>query len=263
VVFWRHRNRYNQQWSVRDIVISPTLCIIKLQLNCLSVFARTSINMADPNTEFVELEERTADNVYVALTSHPLQISSTLDRVRSPSAGALVLFAGTTRDSFDNKPVQNLTYTSYTPLALRSMLSICQTLLQKYPITKIAMIHRLGEVPIGEESILIAVSSPHRQEAWRAGEEALELCKEKVEVWKLETFKEGGGVWRANRDGKAGVRVDGDGDTAQHNDDSAGERNKDENNIHVEAPTITAGNVWKHKNPLERGHGPVVHASGP
>lgn len=73
------------------------------------------------------------------------------------------------------------------------------------------MIHRLGVVPIGEESILIAVSSAHRQAAWRAGEEALELCKEKVEVWKLEEFDgEEGGVWRANRDGAAGVRIQGD-----------------------------------------------------
>lgn len=72
------------------------------------------------------------------------------------------------------------------------------------------MIHRLGTVPIGEESILICVSSAHRQEAWRAGEEALERCKEKVEVWKMETFNEGEGesVWRANRDGQEGVRVD-------------------------------------------------------
>lgn len=71
------------------------------------------------------------------------------------------------------------------------------------------MVHRLGVVPIGEESILIAVSSPHRQAAWRAGEEALEECKAKVEVWKREEFGgEGGGVWRANRDGAVGVKVD-------------------------------------------------------
>lgn len=68
------------------------------------------------------------------------------------------------------------------------------------------MIHRLGTVPIGEESILIAVSSPHRTAAWRAGEEALEECKEKVEVWKKEEFEDGG-VWRANRDGAKGASI--------------------------------------------------------
>jgi molybdopterin synthase catalytic subunit len=71
------------------------------------------------------------------------------------------------------------------------------------------MIHRLGVVPIGEESIFIAVSSPHRKAAWLAGEEALEECKEKAEIWKLEEFDgEEGGVWRANRDGQKGVRVE-------------------------------------------------------
>jgi molybdopterin synthase catalytic subunit len=71
------------------------------------------------------------------------------------------------------------------------------------------MIHRLGVVPIAEESILIAVSSPHRQAAWRAGEEALEECKDRAEIWKLEEFDGAeGGVWRANRDGQAGVQVE-------------------------------------------------------
>lgn len=88
------------------------------------------------------------------------------------------------------------------------MLSIAKAVKAKHGLVAISMIHRLGVVPIQEESILIAVSSPHRQAAWKGGEEALELCKEKVEVWKLEEFggKEGG-VWRANRDGAVGVKL--------------------------------------------------------
>lgn len=63
-------------------------------------------------------------------------------------------------------------------------------------------------MPIAEESILIAVSAPHRQAAWMAGEEALERVKEKVEIWKLEEFQgEQGGVWRANRDGQGAALV--------------------------------------------------------
>lgn len=86
-------------------------------------------------------------------------------------------------------------------------------MLQKHSLTSIAMIHRLGVVPIGEESILITVSSPHRQAAWRAGEEALEECKAKVEVWKKEEFGgEEGGIWRANRDGAIGERIDEEGE---------------------------------------------------
>ncbi len=176
--------------------------------------------------------ESASENCYVALTHDVLDVKAIMDRVRSPKAGAIVLFAGkhsnrykltyvvtalpftsakpniapgTTRDNFDSKPVISLTYTSYAPRALKSMLSICQIVASKHSVTSIAMIHRLGPVPVIEESILIAVSTPHRKAAWLAGEEALELCKEKVEVWKLEEFGGGEGVWRANRDGKAGV----------------------------------------------------------
>lgn len=88
------------------------------------------------------------------------------------------------------------------------MTKIAREIKEKHSLNGVAMIHRLGVVPIAEESILIAVSSPHRQAAWRAGEEALELTKDKVEVWKLEEFGgEEGGVWRANRDGHTGVKI--------------------------------------------------------
>ena len=102
------------------------------------------------------------------------------------------------------------------------------------------MIHRLGTVPIGEESILITVSSPHRQEAWKAGEEALEKCKEKVEVWKKEEFGgDDGGIWRANRDGAVGVQIDED--------------TKDDQPLQG-----THGPILRPGRPGERGHGPVV-----
>ncbi|KAK3498297.1 Molybdopterin biosynthesis MoaE [Neurospora crassa] len=162
-----------------------------------------------PQTNPAKVTEISEPGIYVALTHDHLNYQSVIDRVRSPEAGAIVIFAGTTRNNFNSLPVQHLSYTSYAPLALRTMLTICRSILTKHGLKGIAMVHRLGVVPIGEESILIAVSSPHRQAAWRAGEEALEECKSKVEVWKREEFGgEGGGVWRANRDGAVGVKVD-------------------------------------------------------
>lgn len=207
-------------------------------------------------------KELNEDDCYVELTHDLLDVKATMDRVRSPKAGAIVLFAGrlhnividgrltvigTTRDNFAGKPVKELQYTSYEPKALKTMLSICKAMTEKHSLTSIAMIHRLGVVPIGQESILIAVSSPHREAAWRAGEEALEECKEKVEVWKKEEFGgEEGGVWRANRDGAAGVRVDQD--EAQSKADTA--------------PAGPHGPILRPGRPGERGHGPVVHPDG-
>jgi molybdopterin synthase catalytic subunit len=202
-------------------------------------------------------KELSEENCYVALTHDYLDTKSMMDRVRSPKAGAIVLFAGgvsrthirddinvglgITRDNFAGKLVKELQYTSYEPRALQTMLSICKAMLEKHSLTSIAMIHRLGVVPVGEESILIAVSSPHRQAAWRAGEEALEECKAKVEVWKKEEFGgEEGGVWRANRDGALGVRID---DDQKESEPAAGAN----------------GPILRHSRPGERGHGPVVH----
>ncbi|KAI9767358.1 MAG: Molybdopterin synthase catalytic subunit [Geoglossum simile] len=152
--------------------------------------------------------------VHVELTHDPLDIQTAVNRVKSPKAGAIVLFAGqqfplapvtyhnspigTTRDSFESRPVLHLTYTSYVPKALSTLLAIAKSVRARHALTAISVTHRLGLVPIGEESILIAVSAPHRQAAWRAGEEALEECKSRAEVWKREEFGGEEGVWREN-----------------------------------------------------------------
>ncbi|KAI0868298.1 Molybdopterin biosynthesis MoaE [Hypoxylon argillaceum] len=154
-----------------------------------------------------QITDISENGCYVALTHRHLQVQEIMDRVRSPEAGAIVLFAGTTRDNFAGKPVKELQYSAYTPLALKTMMSICKDILARHGLKSIAMVHRLGTVPIGEESILIAVSAPHRQAAWRAGEEALEDCKKHVEVWKREEFEGEEGAWRANRDGLPGSKI--------------------------------------------------------
>lgn len=164
------------------------------------------------------------EGIQVSLTYEPLDVSQIIASVKSPKAGAVVLFAGirkaqsrlhcptgddkrrltrtlgTTRDTFQDKPVKQLQYSAYVPLAVATLLDIARTVREKHSLTAITMTHRLGVVPIAEESILIAVSSPHRRAAWRAGEEALEMCKEKAEIWKLEEFHGGEAVWKANRD---------------------------------------------------------------
>ncbi|KAF2110089.1 Molybdopterin biosynthesis MoaE [Lophiotrema nucula] len=151
---------------------------------------------------------KTTDTVHVELTPHALDSLAATKFVRSPSAGATVLFIGTTRNSFANLPVSSLSYTSYAPLALSTLSQIATTILAKHECEKIWISHKLGECPIGEESIVIAVSSKHRQAAWRAGEEALEETKRRAEIWKLERFEGGEGVWRANRDGVMGVKIE-------------------------------------------------------
>jgi len=146
---------------------------------------------------------------FIGLTYDKLDITQCIDRVRDHKAGAVVVFIGTTRDNFDGKPVKTLEYTCYPALALKSLQSITTTLFTSYSpdLHKISIVHRLGAVPIGEDSVVITLSTSHRKEGWRCAEECLELVKEKVEIWKREWF-EGSGVWRSNRDGGKGLEVE-------------------------------------------------------
>ena len=149
-----------------------------------------------------------APSILVSLTHSPLSPSDILTTVRRPTAGALLLFAGTTRSisipaasdpttsssSPAYEPIVSLSYTSYPALALKTMLSIAEATRFKYSLEAVTVAHRLGEVPIGEESILIAVSGRHRREVFEGGEECLEEVKRRVEIWKRETFVHSGEV---------------------------------------------------------------------
>jgi molybdopterin synthase catalytic subunit len=139
----------------------------------------------------------------VSLTYDPISSDIALQSVRSPAAGANVLFLGTTRNSFDGRAVSRLSYSAYPALALKSFLTIAKSAHSRFGLEKVYIIHRLGVVKVEEESIAVAVSAGHRGPAWKGAEEILERCKERVEVWKMEEFEgeeEGAGEWRANKE---------------------------------------------------------------
>ncbi|EFX02139.1 molybdopterin synthase large subunit [Grosmannia clavigera kw1407] len=133
--------------------------------------------------------EQEPEGCYVDLAEGPLDVNAVLARVRSPKAGANVLFSGSTRDNFQGRAVATLCYSAYRPRALRSMREIAADIRTRHGLLSVAIVHRLGPVPIGEDSVLIAVSAPHRKAAWQAGEECLERVKERVEIWKQEVFR--------------------------------------------------------------------------
>ncbi|KAG0153997.1 hypothetical protein PDIDSM_1376 [Penicillium digitatum] len=139
-------------------------------------------------------------NIHLTLTYDTLDANTCLSQTSSPAAGANILFLGTTRDTFEGRSVSQLSYTAYPPLALKTLTGIAEAAVKTHRLEGVSIAHRLGTVPIGEASIAIAVSAGHRGAAWRGGEEVLEACKEKVEIWKREEFVDGGMEWRANTD---------------------------------------------------------------
>ncbi|KEF57987.1 uncharacterized protein A1O9_05910 [Exophiala aquamarina CBS 119918] len=142
--------------------------------------------------------------IYISLVYDPLDITAYLRFTRSATAGANILFLGTTRDNFDHRPVSRLSYSAYPSLALKSLYAIAEDVQKKHGLEKVAIVHRLGEVKVEEESIAVTVSSGHRAAGWKGAEEILERVKARAEIWKREWFADTGemeeGVWRANRD---------------------------------------------------------------
>ena len=126
------------------------------------------------------------------------------DFVADPGAGAMVSFVGTTRDTNEGRRVIRLEYECYPGMAEKEMTKIGRQVLERWPVLKIAMIHRLGRVDIGQASVAIAVSSSHRHAAFEACHYAINSLKETVPIWKKELY-EGGQLWIGSQTGTHGT----------------------------------------------------------
>ena len=136
-----------------------------------------------------------------AIVEHPIDAARVSAAVADPTSGATVTFIGTTRDHNDGRPVTRLEYEAYPEMALAEMRKIADTARQRWPIAKVAIVHRIGVVPIGEASVVIAVSAAHRAPAFAACHFAIDRLKEVVPIWKKEHF-EGGEVWIGSQTGE-------------------------------------------------------------
>jgi MoaE-MoaD fusion protein len=128
------------------------------------------------------------------VTAEPLDPQRLIDHVRRDESGAVSLFLGVVRDNSSGRRVLHLEYDAYPEMATRVMRQIAAEAMARWPITDIAMQHRTGRLEIGETSLLIAVSSPHRNEAFEACHHLVDRFKAVVPIWKKEVW-EGGEVW--------------------------------------------------------------------
>jgi MoaE-MoaD fusion protein len=128
------------------------------------------------------------------LSEEPLSLDRVVDEVRDEEAGAIATFTGTTRVHSRGRTVTHLDYEAYEGMAERVMAEIGTGLAERYELTGIAIHHRVGRVGIGETSVVIAVSAPHRHHALAACKDAIDELKERVPLWKKEVY-EGGEEW--------------------------------------------------------------------
>ena len=127
----------------------------------------------------------------IDLTHQPLDHERVTDQVRRDTNGAVVTFLGTTRDNFEGKRVVVLEYEAFPEMAVKKLEEIRQQLKAEFGIDDIAIAHRIGAVPIGEISLVVAVASPHRKEAFFACHAAVDRLKETVPIWKKEVYEDG------------------------------------------------------------------------
>jgi molybdopterin synthase catalytic subunit len=142
-------------------------------------------------------------HIFCKLTQDPIELRELTDFVADPGAGALTTFIGATRNTNDGRQVIRLEYECYAGMAEKEMVKIAAEVLARWPVIKIAMIHRLGRVDIGEASVAIAVSSGHRHAAFEACHYAINQLKETVPIWKKELY-EGGELWIGSQTGMTG-----------------------------------------------------------
>ena len=128
------------------------------------------------------------------ITSEPLDPSAVVAEVADARAGGIATFLGTTRIESRGRTVQHLEYEAYVEMAEDVMAEIAAELLRHYDLCAVAIHHRIGRVEIGETSVAIAVSAPHRQDALAACKDAIDTLKEQVPLWKKEVY-EGGEEW--------------------------------------------------------------------
>ena len=130
----------------------------------------------------------------IAVVREPIDPGGLLDAVGDPRAGAAVLFLGTTRSRNAGRTVERLEYEAFETMAVKEMRRLAAQARRRWPVSRVAMVHRAGVVPVGEASVAIAVSAGHRAEAFEAARWLIDRLKEIVPIWKKEHYR-GGAVW--------------------------------------------------------------------
>jgi molybdopterin synthase catalytic subunit len=131
----------------------------------------------------------------IRVTHDPIDYHALAETVRSPHCGAVALFLGTVRDLTGQQVTVFLDYEAYGPMAEKKLAEIEAEVRHRWPVGDVAMVHRLGRLAVGEVSVAVAVSCPHRAAAFDACRFAIDTLKELVPIWKRENAPDGSGEW--------------------------------------------------------------------
>ena len=131
----------------------------------------------------------------IEITESPLNHAAITDRVRTNLAGAVCTFLGTVREMTGDRKTASLEYEAYPEMALKKMAELEAEAMRRWPIIEAAIVHRVGHLDLGEISIVIAVSTPHRRQSFEACQWLIDTFKEVVPIWKKELWADGSEEW--------------------------------------------------------------------
>jgi molybdopterin synthase catalytic subunit len=131
----------------------------------------------------------------VAVVTEVIDVAKVLREVESPAHGAAILFVGTVREVNEGKPVDGMEYTAYVAMAEKEMATIANEAKQKFSGSFVVIVHRIGELAIGDASVAIATANAHRDAAYQASRYVIEQLKARVPVWKREHYTDGTREW--------------------------------------------------------------------
>lgn len=135
-------------------------------------------------------------NICIVISDSQLNLQEAMDFVHSPECGAIATFIGRVRNHFEGKRVHATHYEGYVEMVGREMQRIVNECQNKWKIGKIAAFHRLGTLSVGEITVVLAVSAPHREEAFAACRYLIEQIKLRLPVWKKELYEDGEERWQ-------------------------------------------------------------------
>ena len=135
------------------------------------------------------------ERTWYALCTTALPVGEAVAFLTTPEAGGVSLFVGTTRQWTEERETARLRYEAYEPMALAELDRLARDAAERWPVARCCLLHRLGDVPVGEASVVVGVATPHRAEAFAACRWLIDTLKERVPIWKREVFADGTEAW--------------------------------------------------------------------
>ncbi|MCA8988961.1 MAG: molybdenum cofactor biosynthesis protein MoaE [Planctomycetaceae bacterium] len=142
-----------------------------------------------------ENQQPNGPKAWIQISPDPIPVEEILQRVRDLRCGAVVLFLGTVRELTDGRRTVSLSYESYEQMAELEIRKLIREAQASWPLRHVAIQHRIGPLQLGDDAVAVAVSSPHRKEAFAAAEFLMDRIKQTVPIWKQEHWSDGQSEW--------------------------------------------------------------------